>query len=208
MNARASTRVPSPPRRSEGIVILTYASGEADLVLRVVTTHGGKVSLIAKHARRSKRAFGGNLELFDRGTFDYRRASPLILGTLSGFTPSKGYRRLREDIDKVVAASALCECVDILVKDESGDGAELFDLVALGLSAMDEATSTKELLKGLNLSLGHLLKMTGFHLSVETPGTKSLTRLLDYTEEYGNVRMRTRQPLLDLVQRLRTSERH
>ena len=50
---------------TEGIVIRTHASGDSNLVVKLMTPERGKLALFAKSARASSKNFRSGLEVFD-----------------------------------------------------------------------------------------------------------------------------------------------
>ena len=55
-----------PTLRSEALVLRSVDYSEADRILHLLVPEVGRLTAIAKHARRSKRRFGGTLDLFNR----------------------------------------------------------------------------------------------------------------------------------------------
>lgn len=193
----------SPRLKSEGVILAAHPSGDADLVLRVLLKSEGKVSLLAKHARRSKKQYSGNFDLFDKGTFEYRPMQGKLM-PLGSFVPTGSYPGLRTDLDKLTCASVLCECFDLLLREESGDGSEVFELFDLGVKAVEEAGDLKGMLKALYLTLAQLLRFTGFRHPPDddVPSVRNLLSLLSLAEEHASFRLRTRGMVGELLKRL------
>ncbi|MBX7137718.1 MAG: DNA repair protein RecO [Oligoflexia bacterium] len=187
----------------EGIVIRTFPSGESDLVLRILSSQEGKLSAIAKYARSSKRRFSTNLDLFDHGAFEIKRGRG-SLAILQSFSPLPAWRGLREDLDKFALANLICESFDLLIKEGNPDGAEFYEILALGLAALNESSDLKGALRASHLALASLLKVSGFHSDAETaqPSMKSFLRLMDWIERSAETPMKCRAVVEELLQRL------
>lgn len=88
-----------PEYRTRGLVLRTFDQGESDRVVHLYTESHGRVSAIAKGARRSKRRFPGTLEilsLIDVRLVDPPRAQLMrlegakLVGAFEGITSSLG----------------------------------------------------------------------------------------------------------------------
>jgi DNA repair protein RecO (recombination protein O) len=167
----------------EGIIIRLYPSADADLVLRIITRETGKLSLLAKFARKSKKRYGTTFDLLDRGTF-HARMGKGSLALVESFIPAPAFRFLRQDLDKITAASVLCDCADLLALEGADESGELFATLTLALEAMENAANVRETLRALYFAIAHLLNIAGFGspLSVGTPSVKKLRKLLDFVE--------------------------
>ncbi len=53
-------------KRTESFVLRSIPLGETDRIVTLFSREGGKVRAVAKHARRSRKRFGGSLELLTR----------------------------------------------------------------------------------------------------------------------------------------------
>lgn len=188
----------------EGIIIRAFPSGESDLVLRVVSRGEGKVSVLAKHARKSKKRFGSRLDLFDRGLFEIRvgRGS---LPVVEKFSPGPGLKNLREDLARITIASALCESFDALLLEGAGDGDDLFSLLGSGLERLNDSQTLKESLRACYETLSNLLALSGFLDSTlaEAPSAHALIRLMAHIEECAEKELQSKASLLALLDDLR-----
>ena len=89
------------------LVLRTTDYGEADRVVTLLTEHHGKVSALARGARRSKRRFGGGLGLFGVGEATLRERSELWL--LEDLHTTRGFLRLGSELGRFGHASYACE---------------------------------------------------------------------------------------------------
>lgn len=193
-----------PAQSLEGIIIRAYPSGESDLVLRVICRNEGKVSLLAKHARSSKRRYGSRLDLFDRGNFEVKKGRG-SLTLVDKFSPAPAFRNLREDLARLTIASVLCESFDYLLLEGAGDGDEVYSLLESGLQALDQTRTLKESLRVCHTVLGNLLSLAGFldQAQQPEPSAKNLFKLLEHLELCAEKELQSKGPLRELVESLR-----
>lgn len=196
-----------PLKTLQGIVIAIHPSGESDLVARVLTKTEGKISLIAKHARKSTKRFSGSLDLFDQGNFELAGSSGQ-LHSLQGFSCHSALRPLRENLDKMVMAGLVCEAFDALSFEDSTDSAEIFSILQLALEAISNANSTKESGRACYLALAELLRISGFRDAGNQlqPSAKNLLSLVKHIEQVSNREMRSRDALQDILVRVLTEQ--
>ena len=179
-----------------GIVIRSYAYGEADLVLRVISAETGKLSVIAKHARSSKRRFSGGLDLFDAGIF-HTKAGRGSMPFLENFQAQGNYQSIRADLDKFNIASLVCECFDFLTHEGSEENSEVYDMLALTLEGVANSQDSKETLRAGFLGIATLLKHSGYlpTQDLPPPSANAMFRLLDQIEIVAERKILSREGL-------------
>ena len=91
------------------IVLRTVDYGEADRVVTLLSRDEGKLSAIARGARKSKRRFGAALSLFGVGEARLTERAGAELGTLESFSSQRGFPGLYADVAKVAHGSYACE---------------------------------------------------------------------------------------------------
>jgi len=189
-----------------GIVIRAFPYGESDLILRILGEHSGKVSAIAKGARKSRKRFSGSFDLFDFGMFELKEGKSELY-FLQKYTAHKGFNSVRSNWDKLTTASIVCEAFDMLIKEDMGDEVTVFDGLYQGLGAIDKAGSSKEVLKYCHTTLRDLLSYSGF-LSAQAiaPSAKNLLRLIKQIESFSEREMQSRKALLMLLSSLRKGQ--
>ncbi len=191
------------PDSIEAIILRTYASGESDLVLRVLSSNGLKYSLLAKHARKSKRRFSSSFDIFDRGTFRIRHSSS-HLAWVESFAAKPCLHKLREDLNKLTLASLLSECFDSLIKEGSHENPKLFRALELSLQTIAESESLKDSLHAGFAGITALLKLSGFLCDQEelSPSKKNLEKLLSKVEFQVEKKLLTHNSVHDLLGQL------
>lgn len=101
--------------KTEGIIIKKSNYKEADLLLRVFTPHFGKITVIAKGARKIKSKLAGNLEMFCHNQFMF--AEGKIFDVVCSVDAKERHLFLRENLNKLSQAYYLAELVDKLLPE-------------------------------------------------------------------------------------------
>lgn len=192
----------------DGIILRAHPSSEADLVLKILTPTEGKVSAIAKHARRNSKRFGSSLEPFDCGRFELRpgRGS---LPVLAGFVPISNFARLRESLDKIATGSLLCELADHLSLEGTAAEPEQFLILTRGLDSVQLAASRAVLLQSTFEAVAGLMSEAGFLNQdlLGTGSTKQLAALLDQAERSTEKQLVTRPAFAEVIESYRREQR-
>ncbi len=121
-------------RHDTGIVLRTYAFGEADRVVVLLSPQRGKIRTVAKGVRKTTSRFGGRLEPFTHVELVLYEGRNL--DTVTQVEVVSAFPRLRADLDRVVSASTMLEVVDA-VAQEGEPSAALFGLLCDGLQALE-----------------------------------------------------------------------
>lgn len=120
----------------EAILLRGVDFGESDRIVHLLTEHGGRLTAIAKAARRSHRRFPGTLDVFNRLRVDGRtrpRAAMAFLERARLVDPHLG---LRQRPGRYAMASFLVEMLDRLAP-EGLVGAEARRLFAFAAESLD-----------------------------------------------------------------------
>jgi DNA repair protein RecO (recombination protein O) len=104
MNAEADFNTPA-------ILLRRVEYGDQDLILSVITPGRGKLGLMAKAAKRSRRRFGGVLDLFAILELSCRGGRPGRLPLLAEASLRESLGSLRTDVAKTAYASYWVELV-------------------------------------------------------------------------------------------------
>lgn len=182
------------------IVLRARPFRDSDLMAQLLTPSMGKVSVIGRHARGSKKRFPSSLDLFDRGTARLSREKNGAL-SIKEFTPSHSLVKLRANLDKLTLASLLCECFDLVLQENTGeDSSETFEILDLSLNAIDEASDLRTSLRATLVALVSLTKREGIiDLSTLPPGSRALNAALDAVERFSEKRLMTRSALAPIL---------
>src|SRR5207302_11319290 len=100
----------SAPLKTEAIVLRSIRYGEADRILHLYTPHHGRLSAIAKGARRSRSRFGARLEPFVHVSL-VLHTSRGDLHTVTGVDTVAFNPALRDHAATLAAAARACAAV-------------------------------------------------------------------------------------------------
>jgi DNA repair protein RecO (recombination protein O) len=129
------SRYRAPLEDVSALVLRTVEFGEADLIVHLLTPTRGRVTAMAKHARKSVRRFPGSLDLFNHLAVKLhprrRGGMPLLdrARLVTAFLP------LRRDAVRYGLACYLTEVLTRLAPEE-GAGAEMEGIFAFALEAL------------------------------------------------------------------------
>lgn len=143
-----------PIRHDTGIVLRSFPFGEADRVVVLLSPDNGKLRTVAKGIRKTKSRFGGRLEPFthvDLVLYEGRN-----LDTITQVDVIEGFPRLREDLDRVMAASLMLEATDAVAQEQEQSRA-LFGLLRSGLAVLDSAPRHPDLVTAFLLHLASVV---------------------------------------------------
>lgn len=142
--------------RTEGIILRRRDFGESDRILVLFTRKLGRVSGIAKGARKPSSKISGHLELFMRSSFLISRGRNLHLITQAETLDS--FDKLRENLQGIGQGSYIVELVDAVTFEE-GSNLNLYELLLSTLKALDSGEDTAIVTHFFEL---HLLGLVGF----------------------------------------------
>ena len=142
--------------------------GDFDLILTFLSLERGKISLIAKSAKRSTKRFAGILELFSLievvGSTGRGRGLPVLQEAVL----HSPFSAIRADINKTAYASYWCELINKWV-EENRKQAQLYHLLRHVLSQLDSGAATAA-------ELSILFQMRLLNLSGHSPNLRQCAR--------------------------------
>lgn len=148
---------PARQFRTQAIVLSRRDFGESDRLLKLFTPDYGKISAIAKGARKPKSKVGGHIELFARSDVLIHKGRTLdILVQAELIDP---YLGLRDDLRRAAYANYAAELLDRFTADEDIAQAELFALLHHSLRRIAEAADLRLAARFYEL---RLLDLVGF----------------------------------------------
>jgi DNA repair protein RecO (recombination protein O) len=142
--------------RTEGIILRRRDYGESDRILEVFTKKLGRISGLAKGARKPKSKISGHLELFSRSSFLVSRGRNLQLITQAETLDA--FDHLREDLSGIGLGSYIVELVGAVTIEE-GSNLRLYDLLINTLEALDRGLDPPIITHYFELQL---LDLSGF----------------------------------------------
>ncbi len=125
--------------RTLAIVLRTRAHGESDKIVTCLTQDWGKVTGIAKGAKRSRRRFVNVLELFTHMRLRFRpsRANDLVF--ILGCELVQAFRRPSQDLQRFALASYMVELTDVMVAGREA-GREIYALLLSALVQLEASS--------------------------------------------------------------------
>ena len=91
--------------RTHGVILRTRPLTETSLLVNWLTADWGRMTTVAKGARRPKSAFRGKLDLFHEAEFSFARSRRSDLHTLREVSLLRTHSNLRKDLDRLEQAA-------------------------------------------------------------------------------------------------------
>jgi DNA repair protein RecO (recombination protein O) len=123
------------PLKTEAIVLRSIRYGEADRILHLYTPGHGRISAIAKGARRSKSRFGARLEPFFRISVVLREGRGELF-SVTGADTVAAHGGIRDHAATLDTAARACDAVSRLFETDDPHP-EVFTLLANELALLD-----------------------------------------------------------------------
>ena len=124
-----------PQLSCEAILLRAVDFGESDRIAHLLTPEVGRLTVIAKGARRSVRRFPGTLDVFNHLRVTVRRRPRGGLAWLEQAVLRSAFLPLRERVGRYALASYLVEILDRMAP-ESGSRLDAARLFAFALAAL------------------------------------------------------------------------
>lgn len=142
--------------KTRGIILRTQRYSETSLILRWLTTDFGRVSTIAKGARRPKSPFAGKLDLFIEAQLAFNRSARSDLHTLREVMVNDFHLPLRQDMDRLHVASYAVALIEQTTESETPIP-EVYDLLDTLLEVLAGAAGRPRLIFAFELKLLEIL---------------------------------------------------
>ena len=131
-----------PLLRTDGIVLRTWELGEHDRLVTVYTRDLGKLTAVARGARRIRSRFGGALELFTWGDAVGFEREGRGLARLDHFDIRRSFRGVREDLERLGHGARIVEAVTRLTAERDPHPA-CFALLLRALRALETGSPAR-----------------------------------------------------------------
>jgi DNA repair protein RecO (recombination protein O) len=105
--------------KADAIILRTRAWGEADRIVTLLTPERGKITAIAKGARRPRNRLTAGMQLFSYG--ELLLSTGASLDSINQCEIKESFRDLRDDLDKMAYGAYITELVDELVPEHEPD---------------------------------------------------------------------------------------
>ena len=123
-------------RHTRAVVIDRTKLGESDLILTLLEADGSQGRAVAKGARKPGGRLAGRVQLFSE--LDLLLALGRSLDVVAEAQLTNAHEALRGELDRVSAASVVCECARLTSFPDASDPF-LFRICSRALSACEEA---------------------------------------------------------------------
>lgn len=148
---------------TEAIVLRARPFGESDKIVSFFTRNHGKLTGIAKGAKRSRRRFVNSLEPFSLVTLRFEERPQWSLVFIHGCELQTVCKRLRTSLEGIALASYFVELVDELTRERE-DSQAVFEHLKSALLLLDSGLSGAPFVSYFEL---RLLKLAGYQPSLE-----------------------------------------
>ena len=144
--------------KTRGIVLRTIDYGESDRIVNFLTEDTGKISGIAKGARKSRKRFANALEPFSLLSLSLSVKKNGGLALIEEAAIVDHFSGIRSDLEKTLTAAYFMELIDQFLP-EGKRHPELFDLASDYLSFLDREPFSANIVRFFEL---RFLRLTGY----------------------------------------------
>lgn len=139
---------------SEAIVLAAMDYGESDRIVTLLGRECGKVRVIARHGKTSRKRFSGALEVFAR--LQVRLVLKEGLSSLRGADIITVFPGIRRDLARIAHAGYACEVIDRLLPDALANP-RLYRLLQSYLEHLDSSPAISDDLRFFQVNLLNIL---------------------------------------------------
>lgn len=124
--------------RTQAIILRRTNYGESDRILTILSPEG-KISVLARGARKEKSRLAGGIELFSVSDITIHQSHHAKLATLTGAKMLKFYSNILADLPRLELASSFLKAINRVA--EQTDNPEFFDVLNQALAGLDRGYS-------------------------------------------------------------------
>ena len=128
-----------PTFSTPAILLRRSVYGDYDLIVTFLTVSKGKLTVIAKNAKKSRKRFAGLLELFSLLDIDCRPPKGQGMPVLEAAKLDNPFSGIRESIIKTAYASYWAELINLWMEDGKPQ-ADIYHLLRYCLNALDSGS--------------------------------------------------------------------
>ncbi len=143
--------------KCEGVIIRSIDYGESAKILTIYSKELGKVTVMARGARKQQSKFAGASQLFNYGFFLFHIGNGM--GTLQQAEVMNGFRHIREDIFKTSYVTYMAELLERATEEKQASSS-LFALFSGLLNYIDEGYDEEVLVNIFEVKILSLLGIT------------------------------------------------
>lgn len=126
--------------KGHGFLLRVVVAQDADVIVRILTTQGEKISAFAKAGLKSRKRFGGALEPLTQIDFRATKKENQDLLYLEETQNRYDFKNLRSDFERLTAATYLSELTEIGAQ-EGLENPEIYNLLGAAWKALDVGLS-------------------------------------------------------------------
>ncbi|MDT8377994.1 MAG: DNA repair protein RecO [Desulfotignum sp.] len=155
---------------TDAILLRRIEYGDHDFIITFMTRDRGKITVMAKNAKKSVKRFSGSLDLFSFNHIQCRfpKKNKDALVTLVQTELENGFANIRYDVYKTAYASYWVEMVNLWLEEGKAQS-KVYDLLLFSLDMLDRSDMSKEVLSLLFQI--RFMSVSGFSPSIERCGT-------------------------------------
>jgi DNA repair protein RecO (recombination protein O) len=150
--------------KTEGIVLKSFDFRETSRIATFFTRDFGKVKGILKGIRQDPKKFGSSIEKFSVNDIVYYQYRNSDLHLVSHCDMKDFYSGLRQDLERMTAASYASELIDTLMPAEE-QNLEIYDLMQAFLRCLQSTPDVSKLVQTFQIKI---LSLSGFQPHLET----------------------------------------
>ena len=150
--------------KTEGIVLKSFDFRETSRIATFFTRDYGKVKGVLKGIRKDPRKFGSSVEKFSINDIVYYQYHNSDLHLVSHCDMKDFYSGLRQDLERMTAASYASELIDTLLPIEE-QSLEIYHLMQAFLKNLQTTTDVSKLVQTFQIKI---LSLSGFKPHLET----------------------------------------
>jgi len=150
--------------KTEGIVLKSFDFRETSRIATFFTRDFGKVKGVLKGIRKDPRKFGSSVEKFSLNDIVYYQYRNSDIHLVSHCDMKDFYQGLRQDLERMTAASYASELIDTLMPMEE-QSLEIYELMQAFLKCLQTTTDVSKLVQTFQIKI---LSLSGFQPHLET----------------------------------------
>jgi DNA repair protein RecO (recombination protein O) len=150
--------------KTEAIVLKSFDFRETSRIATFLTRDFGKVKGVLKGIRKDPRKFSSSLDNFSLNDIEYYQYRNSDIHLVSHCDMKDFYSALRQDLERMTAASYAMELIDTLMPIEE-KSLEIYDLMKAFLKALQTTTDVSKLVQTFQIKI---LSLSGFKPHLET----------------------------------------
>jgi len=185
--------------RAHGLILRTRPFTETSLIVNWLTPELGRISTVAKGARRTKSPFRGKLDLFYEGEFSFHRSRRSELHTLREIMLRETNTALRHDLGYLHQASYCATLIEQTTETQT-PLPEIYELFFGFIRALPQQPPKPRTVFAFEFKLLQILGLTPDIADSKLPTeTRALVNALTETDWEGLTKLRATAPQAEAI---------